>query len=1078
MRSRIYKGFSSKSRHGGNDKLWSIFPARSLFLICLLIASVPARAETTESAPIPHSALVNLARQFVDRVGGGFEEVDNFLLTPRERMQKRYAVDIPDGELLLLQIELNRTGDRNKKNRLRFNEPVVAIKQGKDVMISLTDLFNVAQFAIEVKPAQNVAEGWYIRKNQTFRLDTQAMTATANGKEFQLAQEDIAVQETDILMRRELLEEIFDFESTLALGAQFMSVQTKQKWPALEHLERLRRRGTPYLPPPELPLQEEPYDMVSVPNANISTSRSFSRSGEGAIGRSSSYRANFDGDLIGHTARILSSGSLEPGKDKLDTLKATFKRESDKPDLLGWMGAHKYEFGDIGSGIGIRATNRNPYVTADPITVIEGDIAPGWDVELYRGNQYMGSITNSEGTYRFEDVPLAAGANPFRITKFGPLGEVEEEEITVYSTPSLRGVEGGLYNVQLAAAATDLWTRKPKESPDKYTPVFDGNYQWALNDITSLTAGLSTSQQQREQKTFPSLGVASFLGDTLVNANVVVDVDGSWTGGATARRPFLGQNISANASYTAEDFGAISGAEIPSRYSLSLSSHGRIPGVSGTYAAGTDYSETDNGSSRQKNSLNLSSRIGKVGISTGLEHTIRKSPDKQSETVTGFSALSGKLGRTSWRAGADYNISPGGLSMESYNLNLIRGLAKDVGGYLTIQNSPATDFTSGTATVTWSGKYARVSPSISYDTENNLVALLTSSFGVAYNSYGKDIIVRGKDLSKFGAVSAFVYLDKNGDNIFSEGDEPIQDAIVEAIHAHINGTTNEEGEAFLYDLPANIITDVKLNEYSFFDPLMVSGFKGVSVMPRAGHDARIEFPVHNGGEMDGTIYIQPEQGAPRALRSVRLYLYDMDGRLENAATSSFDGLYLFQKIHPGKYYLIVDDKDVKNFGLVQPFPEVVTFGYEGTVVYGHDIILNKTKKDNPDSVPMNIGTDIAEFVNANPTLDPALLKGKPIMLNLGAYRSNLLATLVWYKLKTRYNAILGNAALLVDPAESFASGETGLHTLRVRMPGYDIQGSWQRCRALIARGLYCSVEIMPQQGERKEAAAANAPPKT
>ncbi|HEY8191723.1 MAG TPA: hypothetical protein VIG74_04800, partial [Alphaproteobacteria bacterium] len=353
-----------------------------------------------------------------------------------------------------------------------------------------------------------------------------------------------------------------------------------------------------------------------------------------------------------------------------------------------------------------------------------------------------------------------------------------------------------------------------------------------------------------------------------------------------------------------------------------------------------------------------------------------------------------------------------------------------------------------------------------------------SSFGVAYNSYGKDIIVRGKDLSKFGAVSAFVYLDKNGDNIFSEGDEPIQDAIVEAIHAHINGTTNEEGEAFLYDLPANIITDVKLNEYSFFDPLMVSGFKGVSVMPRAGHDARIEFPVHNGGEMDGTIYIQPEQGAPRALRSVRLYLYDMDGRLENAATSSFDGLYLFQKIHPGKYYLIVDDKDVKNFGLVQPFPEVVTFGYEGTVVYGHDIILNKTKKDNPDSVPMNIGTDIAEFVNANPTLDPALLKGKPIMLNLGAYRSNLLATLVWYKLKTRYNAILGNAALLVDPAESFASVETGLHTLRVRMPGYDIQGSWQRCRALIARGLYCSVEIMPQQGERKEAAAANAPPKT
>lgn len=1036
--------------------------------ICLL-ASVPARAETDSGATVPRPALINLARQFVDKVGGGFEQMDDLLLTPREKLQKRYAVDIPDGEILLLQIELNRTGDRNKKNRIRFDEPIVAIKQGKDVLISLTDFFRVAQFSIDVKTADAVAEGWFIRKNQTFRLDANNLTVTVAGKEFKLSPEDIQSDETDIYVRSAVLAQFFDFQPTVVLGAQLMAIQTKQKWPALEKLERLRRKGRQYQPPPALPRRDDPYEWAGIPNANISTSRSYSRNSDGTAHHSSSYRGEFEGELIKHTARILTSGSMDPGKEKLDTLKATFKRESDKPDLLGWMGAHKYEFGDLSGGVGVRVTNRNPYMTSDPTTVIEGDITPGWDAELYRGPQYLGIVTNSEGTYRFEDVPLAAGPNNFKITKYGPQGEVEEEEIVIYSTPNLRGIEGGLYNVQLSAAATDLWTRVPKETPDKYTPVFDGSYQWALSDTTSVTAGLSTSQQQREQKTFPSLGVASFLGNSIVNANMIADIDGSFTANATLRRSLLGQNVSLGASYTAEDFGSISGAKIPSEYSVNASSHGKLPNIHATYSASTSYSENDSGASRWKNSFSTGSRIGRVGVNTGLDHTMSSNSIREIETLTGFTGLSGRVGRTGWRASTNYSISPEWL-IDSYNLDLSRTLAKDVGGFLNIQNDPQTDVTSGTATVTWSGKYARISPSLTYDTTNNLIALLTSSFGVAYNSYGKDIIVRGKDLSKFGAVSAFVYLDKNGDNAFSEGDQPIQDAIVEAIHSRVTGTTDEKGEAFLYELPANIVTDVKLNEFSFFDPLMVSGFPGISVLPRAGHDTRIEFPVHNGGEMDGAVYLQPEQGKPRSLRSVRLYLYDMDGRLKNSAVSSFDGLYLFQKIHPGKYYLIVDDKDAKNMGLIQPLPEIISFGYEGTVIYGHDLVLKKAKKDVPQSVPVNIGTDIAEFVSANPMLDPSLLKGRPILLNLGDYHSNLLATLVWYKLKTRYGPILGNASLLVDPAQSFASTETGLHTLRVRMPGYDIEDSWRRCRALVMRGLYCSVEIMPQQEPQQEAA--------
>lgn len=1042
-------------------------------LLLLMILAAPPVFAATDPATVPRPALLGLARQFVDKMEAGFQRADESLMSPAEKRRQRYKVDIPDGEMLLLKVRLNKTGERNKKRGITFTEPVLAIKQGDDVLVSLTDLFNVAQFAIEVKPAQKVAEGWYVKKNQLFRLDANSLTATANGAQFKFAEGDIEVQETDILVKSKVLEQLFDFESYVVLAGQFMDIESDQKWPPLEKLERLRRLGRHYLPPPSLPEMESPYKLADVPNVHITTTRSFKRDGSGEIGRSSGYRAEADGDFLNHTARLLTAGSMDPDKKKVDTASLIFKRESDIPDLLGKIGARKYEFGDLGSGVGARITNRDPYVTADAMVTIEGEIPLGWDVELYRGSQYLGNVTNSEnGLYRFEDVPLNVGTNAFKVVKYGPLGEIEEEELSYLSTPDFEGFDSGTYNLSVAAAATNLWARNPQESQDKYTPVIDGSYQWRLADNATIKTGLSTSQKQGEQKTFPSVDIAAYLGKTVLNTSLTADLDGALAGGVTARRAVLGQNVSLGANYTTEDFGSVSGLETPSKFGLSGSVRGPISQIHGSYALNSNYSEDSNGNTRQKNEANVSSRIGRIGVSTGLEQTIRGHNGKTSETITGATSLSGRLERINWHAVADYNIAPDGFTMNSYSLNLQRGLAPNLSGILELQNNPGTDATSGAASLVWNGKYARVVPSITYDSANNFTAKLNSSFGLSYNSYGNDLIMRSKDITKFGGVSAFVFLDKNGDNIFNNDDEPLQDAIIEAPHARDNATTDEKGEAFLFHLPSNTITDVRLNEYSFFDPLYVPGNPGVSIRPRAGHEARIEFPVHRGGEMDGSVFIQMDRGKARSLRNVHLMLYDMDGRLAHTATTSFDGFYLFQKIHPGNYYLVVDEKDAKNFGFVRPLPEIIAFGYEGTVIYGRDIKLDKANPDGPGDIPLNMGADYKDYVDSNPSFNPAALEGKAIVLNLGSYHSNLLTTLMWYKIRSHYNSIVGDAVLLVNPAESYASAETGLHTLRVRIPGFDIEEARHRCRALIARGLYCGVEVMPQL-ERKEAAAAD-----
>ncbi len=1029
----------------------------------LIFLSTPAFADT---AP-PRAALLDLARKFVNHVGGDFKQADDYLLSldPKARRRAQYKVEIPDGEMLLLQISII-----DRKNTLKFPEPVIAFKKGDDMMVSLSDFFRVADFAIEVSPAQGSAAGWYIRKNQTFRLDVKTLTATVQGKDVALAPGDIEAQETDILMKATVLGKLFDFKADIFPGAQAMNVETKQKWPAVEKYERLHRREGIKVPPPELPRLDDPYKVVSVPNMDISTSRSFQRSREGQISRSDSYDLVATGDMLGHTARITASGSVET---RLDEARITFKRQSENPDLLGGLHAREYEFGDIGSGVGLRATNRNPYKTSDVTAAIEGEMFPGWDADLYRGSQYVDNITNSDGTYRFEDVELSPGINNFTVRKYGPLGEIEEEEVNVYSSPRLQDTGGdGLYNVSVAAAQTDLWTKHEQHGVDKYTPVVDASYEWQAGENTAMNTSFSTSQQQGQQKTFTGLGVATYFKGTYLNANINTDMDTAYTASAYARRSLWGQNVSVGVGYTGEDFGALGKSHTVDSYTLDASVRGRLPYVTGTYNAATSYTEDGKGNWTQLNRFGAGTRVNTIGISTDLSQTNTGSADGSSSGATsGQTSLTGRLLGLHWRAGTSYDIDPE-WSINSYNLDLSRGLAKNIKGNFSIQHDPNTDLNNEALSLVWSGKYVRMAPKITYDSQNNLGIFLNSNFGLAYNGYGKDIIMRGKDMTEFGGVSAFVYLDRNGSNKFDEGDEPIHDAIVEAVQSFSSATTDEKGEAFIYDLKANTITDVRLNDNSFFDPYMVPGFDGVSVVPRPGHEARIEFPVHNGGEMDGTIYLQPLQGKVRALRNVRLGLYDADGRLKQSATTSFDGFYLFQKIHPGRYFLLIDEKDAKNFGFLRPLPEEISFGYEGTIIYGHNITVNKTAPDAPGDIPLSMGADYTGYAGMNPALDAAALAGKSIVLNLGSYNSSMLMSVMWYKIRSRYGAIVGDTKLLVEPNESYPDPDTNLNTLRVKLQGYDVEDALRRCRALMARGLYCGVEALPQMMKEAKAGPA------
>src|SRR5690606_34659098 len=150
-----------------------------------------------------------------------------------------------------------------------------------------------------------------------------------------------------------------------------------------------------------------------------------------------------------------------------------------------------------------------------------------------------------------------------------------------------------------------------------------------------------------------------------------------------------------------------------------------------------------------------------------------------------------------------------------------------------------------------------------------------------------------RPLTNNGGVSAFVFLDKDGDNVFSDGDEPIPGVVIQAPQNGGRITTDSTGYAFMSRMTGMRLTDVMLDPSSLPDPLWAPGFAGMSVLPREGHGAKIDFPVHQAGEIDGTVYARAGNGDLRPLRGIRLDLYSGNGDVVASATSEPDGFYLF-----------------------------------------------------------------------------------------------------------------------------------------------------------------------------------------
>lgn len=1034
------------------------------------MAAVPAYAET----PPSRAALLGIARGFVDKVGGGFERADRYLATimPDDARADESFASIPDGEILLLRLSLGP--------RFTLADTVLGIKQGRDVMLSLRDFTAVSRFAITVDAAAGKAEGWYIREAQKFSFDTATGAVMAGDRRYTAGPEDFIIQDEDIFVRTQALGEWLDFNVKIVVSEQIAKIDSTEKWPVQAQMERRERVMTDRDSPPQLPRAFGDYTAASIPNIDLSVRQNYRRTGEdGKSTAATTYTAVGAGDLAGHTLRTAITGN---DQDKLSSVRANFSKVSENPDLLGPLGARKYEFADISptrvpwsgetrGGMGVRATSGVEGVTTNASTIIDGDSTPGWDVDLLRNGAIIATMTaGPDGRYSFDDVPLYAGENLFSVMQYGPLGEIREEPRRIVSSAALAGGDRSIYDISVSANNTQTWTKYDQDGPDHGTLDVAGLYEVQVTPEMTASAGARSTTVEGERKNFAHAGITQGIGGVLINANAGYDLDGAVAGDMGVRGHIMGQAVGMAASYTGPDYAQAPGETSPGQYTITSNAGGVLyngQNFRAYYDGQSDYRFVDDGSKTFESRLNLSAAYR--GVNLGQSFSDLREQDalgNDTKKLDGSTYMYTGLFDTRVRAGVNYQIKPD-FEIDSYVLDLNRRISRDLRGNVRFTHNPEESYSEAQATLNWNAGPVALSPSVTYDSDNNLGAFLSLNSSLSYDPATGKAAMSGRSLSTVGGFSAFVYLDKDGDMKFTEGvDEPVKDASLRAVHSRLTALTDEKGEAFIYSLPSGRATDIIVEESSLPDPFWVTAFDGVSVLPRPGYTGHAEFPLHMAGEIDGTVRLKRDGGTASPLRGVMLYLYNDEGRRVRETATASDGFYLFDRVPPGRYLLMLAEEDATRYKFIRNQPQEIVVGYDGTTLYGNDITVAGGVGD----VPIGFDGGFAQYLAANPHIPAQELAAGTAVLNLGSYRSQLLMGVVWYKVRTRYAGILGRGRLLVPPSRSYAAPKTGFHELLVELPGVGMEDAFHRCRQLQARDLYCGVQIVPGTGLKAAAA--------
>ena len=822
------------------------------------------------------------------------------------------AADSPE---LLLEVRLGQH---------QLSDGISAWQQGDDVLLPLGELAHLLTIAIRVDAAQGQASGYILDQRRGFRLDLREHSVLLGEQRAGFDPALVRREGGDIYVASRLLAAWLPLSFELDMASLSLRVTAREKLPLQARLARQAASGPSRGTAAEraYPRVATPYLLASMPFIDQTVGLDLRRTPAHSATRAS-LTSYLTADLLGAEAGLyINSAPQAHGP----AARLTVGRHDPAGTLLGTLHARTVQAGSVvapgvpeialgnASGNGVLLSNRP---LGQPASFerhsFQGDLAPGWDVELYfNGALVAFQQARPDGRYSFDDLALIYGANEFRLVFHGPLGQLRVERHSFLLEQSMLAPGELFYSV--AAQRDDTGRARSL-----------AQFDWGLGKRLSASAGLLAAERR-----YANLGLQAYLDRIILNAAAVRASAGGSLAQLGLRTRIMGLAIGATRAWAhafASDFYE---ASVRSRDELRVD--GQLAALPLSLQARRDRLASG------QDKLELGARISAYRYGTALSNALHWQSLAGRKQADGVLAASRRMAGTGISAQLQYTLAPC-TALAAAAVTAERHLGQ---GYL---------LNLGLAR-TFSERRYRVSAGLNKS---------LGSFGLGVNAYraGRNdhgvgvqlFIGAGQEprsarwitdaapMAASGGASLRVFLDRNRNGVMDGGEEPIAGAGFLVNGASQLARSGADGVAWLGRLPPNQEVDIALDPATLEDPQWLALQKGMRIVPRAGKASELEFAVGISGEIDGTTYLLVN-GALRPAGELELQLVDSAQAVVANATSGADGYYLLTAVAPGAYQLRIAPAQLKRLGLRAPAPRAVLMDLDGSFVNGQDFTLS------------------------------------------------------------------------------------------------------------------------------------------
>ncbi len=874
-----------------------------------------------------------------------------------------------------------------------LSEAILAYMRGFDEFyMPVSELANLVAFEARLDLTEGTVGGWFIEPDNTYTIHADENYFTIRGERVDLNPGDVIIKRFtsdfgEIYLNMDVLNQIWPLELALNFSKLTLSINTFHKLPYELIRERQRRREE-WLARQDgginvsgFQVVDSPYEMISKPLIDVNGSVRWN-SNERQLDALTNVRGR--NDLLGFSADYSAQFQRRDGEwDWPDAIRTTLTRRAFGEDTMpggirelklgdvsartpDWVGGVS---GGLGATVSSRPLQRNR--SFDEVT-IEGIATPGWEIELYRGNELVEfGIVSDTGQYRFDEVPLLTGNNIFRTVLYGPQGQTEErvEEYAIGGSllsPGTTEYEAAIVDTKNNLIQFDRNDPfKRRDIDDKNGIAFNARIKQGINRNLSVFATGTQSQTRLGAKSYVTAGADVSVGKVLGEVEAYKEIGGGTALDTSLATSFKGWRVNLGATFLSDfesdDAGFGDSAQVFDAKGTLSKRFSTGYGIMGLSLTG-EREEDKDGSTFTRYGLSNTFGSGDLRLGNNL---VANYVNGDLNRVNGRFNTTHRISRE-WalRSLLTYDWYPE-RQLNDFSVDLNYRPKKDLNiGFEIGQNLESDE--------------SRLSTNVSYDfgtvlfgvdgkwREDGGVSMgLRASTSLAPFGPGGEYVLSSIGTRNDGAILGRVYQDVNLNNVYDYEDELLPDVMVELDGRDLE-KTNEEGNIAIIQNERGDYKAITIDSEQTPNPFLVTSEKGYLVFMRQGVEQRVDIPMVESGVVDGRAFF--ENGLP--VPGLRLQLVDWSGEAVKETLTSFDGYYSFEFVKPGRY--VVRANPVAN--LMVP-PRIIAVSPDALFSYG----VNMELKSSPSSdievsdskVRQNKGQIIGLLQNLQQTLQRA-----------------------------------------------------------------------------------------------------------